>query len=293
MYIIAECGVNHEGNIETAKQMIYAAKEVGADAVKFTCYIAENYINKNFKERFKLAKKFELSKENFIELHDLAKKCNIEFILTPLCFQTLEFARKYCNIIKIASGDIIYSNFLYAASQTDREIIISTAASNILEIKNAVRMLEVHRRSITNTVSILHCIASYPTQQTDVNLNSILYLREKFPNNIIGYSDHTNDTFACELAVLMGAQIIEKHFTLDRNGKTFHDHFISANTDEFKKMVDKIRFIPYMLGLKEKKCFLCEIEKRDYLRRGMVAITDIGCGDTITNEKIKMVRPKI
>ena len=227
-YIIAEIGVNHEGSVSVAKKMIKQAKSIGLDAVKFQTYKAENLVIKNSpaywdikKEKtntqFKLFKKYDkLNKKDYIKLYQYCKKINIDFLSTPFDIETVSWLKNLMPAIKIASADINNYPLLKAVGLTKKKVLLSTGASNLKEIKDAIKIL---KKFGSREIVIMHCILNYPTKNSNANLKMIEDLKKKFPNIIIGYSDHTlpsNDISPCSIAYQLGARVIEKHFTFNK-----------------------------------------------------------------------------
>ena len=241
--IIAEIGENHLGDINLAKKMIYKAAESGANIVKFQSYLGSDFKGDDpEKEWFT---RVELSNENHFELKNLADQSNIEFLSSPF---SLERARFLCeelklNKIKIASGMMMNFRVLDYINSSDTEtVFLSTGMATLDEISEALK----HLQNISN-IFLLHCVTQYPCSEEEANLEAILTLKNKF-NLPVGYSDHTLGIDACLAAVALGATIIEKHFTLDKNCREGTDHILSATPDELKRMVETIRRIEIMLG---------------------------------------------
>ena len=227
-YFIGEIGVNHEGSMISAKRMIKQAKLIGLDAVKFQTYKAENLVIKNSpaywdtkkektKSQFKLFKKFDkFNKKNYLDLQKYCKKKKIDFLSTPFDTESVYWLKTIMPAIKIASADINNFPLLKEVGLTKKKVFLSTGASDISEIKYALKILTMYG---VKDIVIMHCILNYPTKDIEANLRMIKILKEKFPNNIIGYSDHTlpsNDISPCSIAYSLGARVIEKHFTLDK-----------------------------------------------------------------------------
>ncbi|MFX1392108.1 MAG: N-acetylneuraminate synthase family protein [Promethearchaeota archaeon] len=257
-FIVAEIGINHNGDIENAKELILSAKKAGADAVKFQTYITEKRIlEKN--PIYKILKKCELSEENTKELLNFAESNAIIFFSTPFDKESVDLLKDInIPLLKIASFDLLNKKLLRSVAKTGIPIIISRGASNIEEIDQALEIFENHN----SKYAILHCISSYPTKEEDVNLNIIKSLKNRY-NCPIGYSDHTLGIETAYLSVVAGACIVEKHFTLD-NEQEGPDHKLSANPEMFKELVNKIRRIEVILGSDEIKMQNCEKEIMSY-----------------------------
>lgn len=298
--IIAEVGVNHNGNLNIAKQLVDVAKDAGADIVKFQTYdvnaisskMAEMavYQKKNTgrtNSQKKMLSEFALSHEDFMELADYCRKKGIEFLSTPFDIPSIRFVQTLdCNRWKIPSGEINNYPYLVEIAKTNKDIILSTGMSTIEEVENAVRVLQSNGSA---KILLLHCTTQYPTPFEDVNLRAMLTLKEKFGVEV-GYSDHTKGIEIAIAAVAMGAVVIEKHFTLDRNMQG-PDHKASLEPDELKKMILSIRHIEKAFGTGEKKPAEIEKENIKIARKSIVAKCDIQAGDILTEKNITTKRP--
>jgi len=246
-FIIAEAGINHMGSLAEAKALVEAAKECGCDAVKFQSYRAEDRVDPSHGV-FDLLKSCELNFEEQTELKCYADKIGIEFFSTPFSEEMLFFLIERLGLrrIKLASFDVTNRKFLNAVNQyatvlPTLKVIMSTGMANTKELYNAV---ELNLRNVKN-LTLLHCISSYPTPETEVNLGVITKL--KALAKTVGYSDHTDDILAPSLAVVAGAQVIEKHFTLDLDNGAV-DNPVSADPEMMSQMVEVIRLHEVMLG---------------------------------------------
>lgn len=296
-FIIAEAGVNHNGSIELAKDLIDAAVDARADAVKFQTFITENEISKfaqkaeyqkettgNEESQFEMVKKLELPYEDFEELQKYCNKKGIIFLSTPFEIQSAEFLNSIdIPIFKIPSGEITNSPYLRKLNSFKKPVILSTGMSTMDEIKDAIKILKDCR------ISLLHCTTEYPCPFEDVNLKAIQTMRDKF-NLEVGYSDHTIGIEVAIAAVAMGATIIEKHFTLDKNLEG-PDHKASLEPQELKQMVDAIRNIEKAFGSGEKTPSKSEIKNIEIARKSIVAKQDIKKGEVFTEDNITTKRP--
>ena len=252
VFIIAEIGNNHEGNFNNAKKMVKLAAKAGADAVKFQTFRTENFIRKIDKKRFNQLKKFELSYKQFKSLRDLAHKNKLKFISTPLDLESANFLIANADLIKISSGDNNFFPLIDKILKSKKKIIISCGMMNINQIKSLEKHIynSIGKKSAIERVAFLHCVTSYPVEDKYANLNSIRFMNKKI-NLTVGYSDHTLGIQASLAAVALGANIIEKHFTLDKNFSHFRDHYLSSDFRELKTIVDSIRRLEMQLGKKE------------------------------------------
>ena len=290
-FIVAEIGNNHEGDIEIAKEMIDSAIDCGSDAVKFQTFLAEEYVSQKYTpERYKQLKKFQLSQNDFIELFDYAKKSGVIFISTPFDLESAKFLCNLCPVIKISSSDLTFIPMIIEIAKTNKPIILSTGFHTKSKIESAVQLIAKYRNVNANNLAILHCVGNYHTLPKNANLNTIEYYKSNFQNITIGYSDHTIGTFASEIAVSKGAQIVEKHFTLDKNFSNFHDHKISANPSEMKDLVDKIRLVERYLGSHDKVVNEKERELKKLIDRKIVSKKELKKGDILKIEDISWVR---
>tara|TARA_B110000495_G_C22955102_1_gene559529 strand:+ start:125 stop:1132 length:1008 start_codon:yes stop_codon:yes gene_type:complete len=247
VFIIAEIGNNHEGNFNIALDMISAASDTGVDAVKFQTIVPELFINKDNKERFNKLKSFEFSYSQFEKLANFAEKKNILFCSTPFDIKSAIFLNKIQSFFKISSGDNEYYSLIKKVCEFDKPLILSTGLVNLQQVKNIVKFIKKNTINAYN-VALLHCVSTYPTPINQANLKSINILKKNFEKLTIGYSDHTLGIEAAALSVACGAEIVEKHFTLDKNYSNFRDHQLSADPKDMKRLINKIRLIEKTLG---------------------------------------------
>lgn len=292
--IISEIGNNHEGNYIKAKKMILLAKKAGVDAVKFQIYSVNDFINPSLKKNFKRLKKFQLSIKQFKNLKFFAKKLKIKFASTILDVKSFKSIYNYLDIIKIASSDNNFYYLIDQAIQTKKKVIISlglTNDSDLAILKRKVLSIVKRHRASTEKISFLHCVTNYPVKDVDINLNVIQSLKSKFKPFKIGYSDHSIGNEACIAAVSLGATIIEKHFTHNKNFSNFIDHKISADFNDMKNLVSSIRKIEKQLGTKEKKINKIEKNYLRIIRRSAYAKKDIKKNSKIFENQIVFQRP--
>ena len=285
--IVAEIGNNHEGSFITAKKLILKAKEAGVDAVKFQTFKTENYINKKNKKRFNLLKKFELSNEEFFKLSVMAKKIKLKFISTPFDFDSANFLSKIVDYFKISSGDNNFNNLIKMVLSKKKPTMISTGILNLKEIDSLIKLIK--QKINKKNFCLLHCVSAYPVKLNEANLFVLDYLKQKRIN--FGYSDHTIGGLSAIVASIKGAQVIEKHFTLDNNFSSFRDHQISLNPINMKKLVDDIRDVEKLCMNKYKKYSKDEKKNVRSMRRSIYANQSIQKGQIINENNIKIVRP--
>ena len=288
-FIIAEVGNNHEGKFDVAKKLIIKASESGVDAVKFQTFNTEDYVNGLDKKRFKQLRKFQLSKEQFYKLSIIAKSKNLKFISTPFDLNSAEFLNKIVDYFKISSGDLTYLKLIEKVASFNKKLIISTGCSSIKEIKKTYTFLKKKNFSLKK-LSFLHCVSIYPAPISNVNLATINYLKKIFKIKI-GYSDHTVGYGVPILSYLNGADIIEKHFTLDNNFSKFRDHKLSLNPKDMSAMVEILKNIKIIKGFEKKILSKKETNNLSNLRRSYYFRNNLNKGKIISSHDLKFVRP--
>ena len=302
--IIAEAGVNHNGSLNQAKELVDVAKDSGADIVKFQTFKPNNLVTKETKKalyqslnidnndtQLEMLRKLELSFDQQLDLKSYCIKKNIEFLTTAFDLESLDLIKEMnLKRFKIPSGEITNLPYLRKIGSFGKSIILSTGMSNIEEINNALIQLNL-AGTLKKDISILHCTSEYPAPYIDVNLKAMNSIKNKF-NVDIGYSDHTLGVEVSFAAVSLGAKIIEKHITLNRN-LSGPDHKASLEPDEFKNLVNGIRNISLALGKSEKKITNSEMENLKIVRKSIVAKRDIKKGEIYTEENLTTKRPGI
>ncbi len=297
-FIIAEAGINHNGDVRIAKKLIAAAKACGADAIKFQAFKTGEFIIKEAQKAghvkgkqsfFEMIQGWELSDRDYAELAKYAKKIGIIFFASVFGAHSLKVMKKIgVPLYKISSGDLNNVQLLKAVAKTGKPIIFSVGLGNLAEINQAVKILEKNK----NELAILHCVSLYPPKAEELNLQRISQLKSKFPKQVIGYSDHTLDIFVPAASVLLGAKIVEKHFTLDKN-MPGPDQPSSADPAEFKRLVSEIRFLEKAFNPGDKKIApgAREKEMSKAFRRSLVAEVEIKKGEKITEAMLGIKRP--
>ncbi|NLI92235.1 MAG: N-acetylneuraminate synthase [Peptococcaceae bacterium] len=299
-YVIAEAGVNHNGNIDNAKRLIEVAKAAGANAVKFQTFIPKNLVTKqaikadyqlkntnNDESQFYMLQKLTLSFEEFRELKYYSDHTGIEFLSSPFDFETIDFLDSIgMKRFKIPSGEITNLPYLIKIAKKGKPVILSTGMSSIEETEFAVQVLE---KNGAPDITILHCNTQYPTPYTDANILAITTLKNALHCKV-GYSDHTLGIEVPIAAVALGAEVIEKHFTLDKslNGP---DHLASLEPNELKAMIDSIRNVEKALGSGVKEPSLSEFDNIKIVRKSIVAKKHIKKGELFTEENLAVKRP--
>jgi N-acetylneuraminate synthase len=299
-FIIAEAGVNHNGELKLAKKLVDVAVEAGADAVKFQTFntkelVAENAEKPEYQEettdkqesQFAMLEKLELSLEDHYELKRYCKGKEILLLSTPFDFKSVDLLEELkVPLYKVGSSDTNNLPLLKYIAEKGKPIILSTGMSNLSEVEAAVDTIQ---KTGNNNLILLHCVSNYPAHYQEVNLKAIDTLRQTFKVPV-GYSDHTLGIEVPIAAVSRGAAIIEKHFTLDKEMEG-PDHQASLEPKELKQMVTSIRNVEQSLGTGIKKPTKSEEENKKTVRKSLIANQKISCGEILTREKIKIKRP--
>lgn len=311
-YIIAEIGVNFFDTakienitpLEAAKKYIYEAKKAGANAAKFQSYKAETIVSKNSpaywdtdkeptKTQYELFKKLDsFNEKDFKTLMEYCKKIGIDFMSTPFDFNSADYLENMVNIYKISSSDITNLPFLKYIAKKGKPIYLSTGASYLSEIDVAVRVLEENG---CKEIVLMHCVLSYPTKNEDANLNMIKHLKSAFPQYKIGYSDHTlpdKSMIILTTSYLFGAEVIEKHFTLDKT-LVGNDHYHAMDPKDLKLFIDNINLLNLIGGSSIKSVLDCELVPRREARRSIVVNKNMKKGEIISSNDIMLKRPGI
>ncbi|MGF3114062.1 N-acetylneuraminate synthase [Facklamia sp. P12937] len=303
VFVIAEIGCNHNGDINLAKVLVNKAKNAGVDAVKFQTFNSKRLISKhapkakyqikttgNEESQLAMTKKLELSFKDYMNLKKYAEDLGLIVFSTPFDMESIEFLESINqNIWKIPSGEITNLPYLKKISEIKcehKKIILSTGMSTIQEIKTAVKVLNTKK----NDIAILHCNTEYPTPDNDINITALNEIKNIFPNHKIGFSDHSVGSTAAIMAVSLGAKIIEKHFTLNKD-LPGPDHHASATPEELNNLVIEIRRAEKMFGYNKK--IITESEKNNKIiaRKSIIANKNIKKGEIFTEENLTVKRP--
>tara|TARA_B100000029_G_C17554210_1_gene951159 strand:- start:1048 stop:2064 length:1017 start_codon:yes stop_codon:yes gene_type:complete len=298
--IIAEIGVNHDGKINKAIKLVELAKECGADTVKFQNFSAENLVKLNTKKtnyqlnttpkrqsHYEMLKKLELRKEDFTRIASFCKKIKIEFLSTPYDLESVDLLEKLkVRRYKVASTDLVDLILHKKIISTKKPVLISTGASSLNEIKKTLDFYKLYNHK---KITLLHCVSNYPCSDSSINLNILTTLKKKFGFSV-GYSDHSKTNIAAIMSVCFGAEVIEKHFTLNRYSSG-PDHKASADPKEFKKYVESIRSAEKILGSEIKKIQKEELSIRKISRKSITLAKDLYKNHRITEKDITMKRP--
>lgn len=292
VFIIAEIGNNHEGSFALAEEMIGLAAKAGASAVKFQTIVPKRLVSLTQRERINQLKRFQLSYRDFEKLSEVAKDEHIIFLSTAFDIESARFLEPFVPAYKIASGDNNFFPLIDVVSRTGKPIILSSGLADLaglIKVKEFIQTIW-SKCGIAQELAVLHCVSSYPVSYKEVNLMVIRSLRETL-GLTIGYSDHTVGIESAVLSVALGARIIEKHFTIDKNYSDFRDHKISADAKEFKLMVERIKRTVELLGDGVKRLENCEKENIHIFRRSIVAARDLKKGKRLKISDITWVRP--
>lgn len=299
-FIIAEAGVNHNGSFELAKQLVDKAVWAGADCIKFQTFNSKNLVSKNAQKaeyqkkttdssesQLDMLKKLELTKEQFTELRNYCNQKGIMFLSTPFDLESIDFLASIgVKTWKVPSGEITNYPFLRAIGQRKESVIMSSGMCTLEEVRDAVNILKEFG---TTDITLLHCTTEYPAPYDSVNLKAMQTLQKEFGYRV-GYSDHTNGIEIPVAAVAMGATVIEKHFTLDKNMEG-PDHKASLEPEELRQMVLSIRNVELSIGDGVKQPSEAEKKNIAIARKSIVAAFDIRKGEVFTEENLTAKRP--
>ena len=301
-FFIAEAGVNHLGSIDLGRRLIKEAAESGAHAIKFQSYKAKNLTTKNAPrfwdwegeveedgsqfDSYSLLDSF--GEKEHLELKKICDEYNIEFMSTPFDDDATDYLdRVGINAYKIASCDVTNHPLLQHVASKGKIVMLSTGASGIKEISEAVNIL----KKGTNKIVVMHCNLKYPTPDDEINLNMIKNLKIEFPDCLIGLSDHTMNLMTPAFAYLLGAHICEKHYTVDKTLGTSADHWLSVDPTDVKQIIKNYDLVVNMAGKTQKKCTKGEERARLYARRSIVVNKLIKKGEILTRENLACKRP--
>ncbi len=297
VYIIAEIGGNHEGDFGLAKELLNQAVDSGVNAVKFQAYTGEGIANKVVDpSRVKHFNKFTLSLENHIELAEMCINSKVDYLASVWNKDMLQGLIPYMKHVKVGSGDLTNYRFFELISAYKKPLIISTGLSSEQEVIDAVKAIDRYYRDCEmgeQKHALLQCTSMYPIEYSDANLNVMHRFKELFPNYQIGYSDHTIGTTAIQVAISMGAKVIEAHFTDKKIKSDFRDHKVSKTIDEFKEIIKFSKQVKQLQGSNKKS--LLEIEKAHghevSFRRSLYLNKKLPAGAVIGEQDVIALRP--
>lgn len=285
-FIIAEAGSNHNGDINQAKRLVDIAVEAGVDAVKFQTFTGDKLFSKSHPAN-EIVKKYEFKLEWHKEIKEYCDSKEIMFMTTPFQKDAVDLLEELgTEAYKVASGDMDYYSLLDYISNTGKPVILATGMSYMDEVKGAVSRI---KQGNTQEIAVLHCISNYPPKDDDINLNVIKTMKEEL-DMPIGFSDHSMGITVPIAAVAIGANIIEKHFTISRELEGM-DHFYALEPQELKRMVEEIRKVEKAMGNGAKVPVKAEYAERHYARRGIIAACNLKADDVIEEKHLDYVRP--
>jgi len=299
-YLIAEIGVNHNGEINLAREMVVAAKNAGADAVKFQTFTASSLVSDGtpkvryqenstpvHETHFEMIRKLELSKSAHRELFTYCDEIGIDFLSTPYDLSSAEFLVELgVKMFKTASADLVDLPLHRHIASTGKPAIVATGMANLGEVEQVV---DIYEAASNPHLILLHCVSNYPCSDNSLNLRAMDALSRAF-NLPVGYSDHSEGFLAAVISLTMGARLIEKHFTLEK-GLPGPDHKASSTPDEFAKLVQNIRRAEQMLGSSRKKCQPEERQMAEVSRKSLVLSKAKYAGELITIDDLQLMRP--
>lgn len=292
--VVAEIGNNHEGDPAVALQMVAAAADAGADAVKVQVIDPERLVNKCQVERIRQLFKFRLGMPTLVNMAQLAREKGMGFLASAFDEASLIEISPLVDGIKIASGDLDFIQLLAVAANTGKPVILSTGMGTLEEVGQAVSTISgqlPRGRSPKDSLALLHCVSLYPVPLSEANLAAIATLRNTF-NLTVGYSDHTLGIEAAIVSLAFGARIIEKHFTLDNTRSGFRDHQLSADPEDLRRLAEVVHNYEDIVGDGEKSPSPAEREAAQIARRSIVAARDLDAGTVLTLQDLAYVRPR-
>lgn len=290
--IIAEIGVNHEGDFDTAHRMIHLAHKAGADAVKFQTYTPERLVGTGDAARLDRVTSFALSDDELRNLSHEAKNIGISMFSAAITEDKLPLLAELFPLIKIASGDLDFEPVIRGAAATGLPVIVSTGLGTLDEIDQAIAWFtdEVGASAVRDRLHLMHCVTAYPTPIEDANVLAVPFLRDH-TGLTVGYSNHVIGLEACFAAIAHGASSVEVHFTDCKTGRDFRDHELSCDADDLKMLVDMAPRIRKSLGTANKVRQDAEVPLLDAVRKGVIAARDLPAGTVLTRDDMMFARP--
>lgn len=301
VYVIAEIGCNHNGDVQLAKKMVDAAVKTGVDAVKFQTFKADKLISKiapkadyqkittgDEDSQLEMTRRLELSYDEYLEMKEYCEKKGVDVFSTAFDQDSLDFLISTgMTTFKVPSGEITNLPFLEKVGKQNKRVILSTGMANLTEIRSAIKILE---KNGSHDITILHCTTEYPTAYKDINLNVMKTLKREFPEYNIGFSDHSIGFQVPIMAASLGASIIEKHFTIDNN-LPGPDQKASGTPDIFREMVKGIRIAEVAMGSYKKVPVEAERKNKIVARKSIIAKRDIHKGEVFSPDNLTLKRP--
>jgi N-acetylneuraminate synthase/N,N'-diacetyllegionaminate synthase len=290
--VVAEIGVNHEGDVEAARRLIDLAHAAGAHAIKLQTYTPDRYASASDPARLERVSRFSLDFDEHRKLAEHAKQHGMRLFSTALTEDVIPFLAQWCEVIKIASGDLVFEPAVRGAVASGKQVIISTGNGTLEEIERAVGWCidELDERLVKERVALMHCVSAYPTPIDQANVLSVPFLKQRF-GLATGYSNHVVEPEAVLAAVALGAQIVEVHVTDQKHGRDFRDHAMSMEPAELTALLQSIGRVKASLGAVGKVPQPCELGLRDAIRKGIVAARDLAEGVVLKDEDLMFARP--
>jgi len=290
--VVAEIGVNHEGDLKVAEALVESAAGAGVDAVKFQSYTPERFSTTDNEERFTRISRFGLSEDDHRRLADVARSCGVHFFSSAITEDWVPLIAELSSAIKIASGDLNFEPVVRLAARTGKPVVLSTGGGTAEEVERAVGWVqeEVAAAGLPQRLVILHCVSNYPTPIESANLLSIPYLRDQF-GVPVGWSNHVIEPEACLAAVALGATTVEIHVTNRREGRDFRDHELSFEPDQLAELVVGLRRVRSSLGTYGKVPQQSELDILPLIRKGIVAARDLLAGAVLSRDDLMFARP--
>ena len=290
--VVAEIGVNHEGDANVAAELIRLAAAAGADAVKFQTYTPERFAAANDQERLARVSRFGLSDNDHRELAKVAAEARIGFFSTAVTEDVVPFLAQLGDVIKIASGDLDFEPVIRAAAATGKIVFLSTGLGTIEEIDRAVAWVDeaIGNAALADRLVLMQCTSAYPAPAEDAHTAVIPFLRERYGVRV-GYSNHVLGPAACYAAAALGATLFEVHFTNRKDGREFRDHELSFEPDELEALVETLPQIRSAVGKAEKARQPSEAPLLPLVRKGVVASRDLAAGTVLTRDDLMFARP--
>ncbi len=290
--IIAEIGVNHEGDLEKASSLMQLAAEAGADAVKFQSYTSARFISADDAERLERVERFRIDEAAHRRLAAEAAELGVTFFSSAITEDVVPMLDELCPVLKIASGDIDFETVIRSCAQTGKPVILSTGTATAEEVDRAVDWFrsEIGDANLREHLVLMHCVSAYPVPLPEANILGVRALADRYGLHT-GYSNHVIGTAAVVGAIALGAEVIEVHFTDQKEGRTFRDHQLSFDADDLKYVADLAQDLRAGLGSAEIGVQGVEASSAAAMRKGVVASRAIKSGDTLTRDDLMFARP--
>lgn len=288
--VVAEIGNNHEGDAERARALVDAAADAGADAVKFQTFGAERLVSPVDPDRLARLRSFELAPETFAALSVHARSRGLLFLSTPLDLESACVLEPLVDAYKIASGDNDFTALLELVASMRKPVVVSGGMSTVDDLRHAIAVIQASWDGADHGLAVLHCVSAYPAPADELHLRAIPMLAREL-GCTIGYSDHSLGLDAALLSVALGARIVEKHFTLDKQQSDFRDHALSSDPDELRELVERVRLAESMLGREEKSVQPSEEPTVAAARRSVAASRDLPIGHRLGEGDVTWLRP--